>query len=138
MAEDFVFEDDNKEPESKVVNLPPLPAIKGTLRPPEPRFRPSASIYGGSQASKRSDNESKNGSRSRINFAPEKIIYNNFYVGITGYIEYGEFPFLDGLCCRYSFTCGKNWKLIDVFPLNHIGYRNRYIPACPQVRFWRQ
>ena len=38
---------------------------------------------------------------------------SNFYVSITGQIEYGEFTYLDGLCCKYNFAAGPDWNVVD-------------------------
>lgn len=140
MQEDFKFDEEVKEPEreperklerepirepvkeptketvkepqkASSILLPPL-VNKGMHRSVRSKFED------GSKISREQDPAygSKHGSER---FMPEEISYNHFYVGVTGYIESGDFPFLDGLCCRYSFTAGKNWQLVNVL-LNNI------------------
>eukprot|EP00826_Nyctotherus_ovalis_P055102 TRINITY_DN7295_c0_g2_i2.p2 TRINITY_DN7295_c0_g2~~TRINITY_DN7295_c0_g2_i2.p2 ORF type:complete len:137 (+),score=19.60 TRINITY_DN7295_c0_g2_i2:94-504(+) len=131
MQEDFKFEEDAKEPEPEPArepvrepareppkeparepsrassSLPPIPQPKSALRPPTSKFVGSSLVSKG--------NSSAYGTkRGTDRFVPEEVNYNHFYVGITGYIEYGDFPFLDGLCCRYSFTAGNSWELANV------------------------
>jgi len=63
-------------------------------------------------------------------FDPESIHYNYFYVAVSGHIESGQFPFLDGLSCKHSLVYGKDWQLADVhYALRLVGYRNGHFAA---------
>ena len=53
----------------------------------------------------------------------EAMHYNYFYLGVSGQIESGNFPFLDGLSCKFSLVCGKDWKLADVCSTYYHHYR---------------
>jgi len=119
--EDFKF-DDEKQPSSppKTAQDPPenkiMSATKEDLRrtaaagtvPPEskPEFDPKKQLE---------------------KFEPENLHYNYFYVSVTGQIESGQFPFLDGLSCKYDIIHGKDWNIADV---------KRYFKMCLGYPNW--
>lgn len=37
-----------------------------------------------------------------------------FFASVSGLIESGKFPLLDGLSCKYHIVAGKDWELVDV------------------------
>ena len=104
---DFEFEE--KQPLS-----PPKTMLPSINAPPASSGVKEGSQPGAEAAEQRSEQDQK---KLLEKFDPENIHYNYFYVGISGYIESGQFPFLDGLSCKYTLVCGKDWQLADVIIL---------------------
>jgi hypothetical protein len=75
---------------------------------------PPGTTYGGrDRGTLATKTEDKKGQLEK--FDKDGQPYNYFYVAVSGHIESGQFPFLDGINCTYNFVCGKDWHLADVF-----------------------
>ena len=46
-------------------------------------------------------------------YDPRGQPYSYFYITITGQIEYGDFPELDGLQLHFNFVAGEDWNLAN-------------------------
>lgn len=122
---DFDFEE-HKDEEAKAPSAAPSNRDETLMFRPKSKPPPAATRPGGSTFYKdepRSDARSTysgrketahSGRREQPGFSPEAIHYNYFYVGVSGSIESGEFPHLDGLNCKFTLLCGKDWQLADV------------------------
>jgi len=96
---DFGFEEDNKES----FNEPDKDALKLPSK-----VGPTSSAHGGSRA------PSEYGSKKQDKLLSEPSDVSCFYVGIEASILYGEFPFLNGVRCKFFIKAGKDWKLLNV------------------------
>lgn len=126
---DFEFEEDKQPlspPKTSASQYPERPESKfGGPAPDELRPAASASAIG-------SENEPR---KPLEKFEPERLPYNHFFLSVGGYIESGQFSFLDGLSCKYSLVFGRDWQLADVSAVVRIsvGNRNGHIAARVQV-----
>ncbi len=101
--EDFEF-DEEKQPISPNKSGFQFPAVKPSTSTLREELQPI-------QTDQKSDHDPK---KTMEKFEPESQHFNYFYVGVSGHIESGDFPFLDGLSCKYSLVYGKDWALADV------------------------
>jgi len=125
MRDDFDFEEDKQLKANDSSIVPPskdeVAPYRTKGKPPFSSTKPAGySSYKGDQHSdikstySRKKENTQTDKKEQPGFSPEAIHYNYFYLGISGTIEAGDFPYLDGLNCKYTLLCGKDWQLAEV------------------------
>nr|ABR27278.1 B9 protein [Nyctotherus ovalis] len=95
--EDFDFEEDKELLNEPDKNSPMSP----------PKQELNSSVRGGSHA------DSEHGSKKQDKVLSGPSDHSCFYVGISGFISYAEFPFLNGIRCKFFINTGKDWEILD-------------------------